>query len=164
MDIMKRATTPSEAETTTLVRLRAPVRIAKPIRNGGECDFVSEVIHTRATPLIAIVDDDEDVRIALAELVESIGYAATVFASADAFLARPGGREADCVISDVHMPGTSGLKLARSVQHQGIPVILITAFPSPDLEKQAQDAGVLCFLRKPFDPTILIDRLAALLD
>jgi len=109
------------------------------------------------------VDDDEDVRIALAELIRSLGYEATLFETADAFLATFAIDEADCIISDVHMPGTNGLKLAKQIHKTGKPMILITAFLSPELERQAMDAGVLAFLRKPFDPMLLINRLNELL-
>lgn len=105
--------------------------------------------------VIAIVDDDEDVAFALGSLVESIGLDARLFPSADAYLAYPDTPFA-LLISDVQMPGTSGIALARILRGAGLPVILISAFPSAEIERQAGLAGARCFLRKPFDPAELI--------
>lgn len=105
--------------------------------------------------LIAIVDDDEDVASALGSLVDSMGMSATLFSSADSFLFEEHGRF-DLVISDVQMPGASGIDLARALQVEQVPVILITAFPSPEIERQALACDVRCFIRKPFDPDELI--------
>ncbi len=110
----------------------------------------------RSRKLIAIVDDHEDVASALGSLVESMGIDATLFASADLFLSD---REDafDLVISDVQMPGRSGLDLAKHLKAECLPIILITAFPSVEIERQAHLHGVWCFIRKPFDPDELID-------
>jgi FixJ family two-component response regulator len=113
--------------------------------------------------MVAIVDDDEDVRMALSDLVRSLGYVVTVFETADAFLESTMIEDSDCIISDVHMPGMNGLRLARFIQTTSKPVIMITAFPSLEIERQAADAGVQCFLRKPFDPMVLIDHLSEIL-
>ena len=116
-------------------------------------------------PLIAIVDDDEDVRQSLDTLVRSHGYDTALLASADAFLASPALTSVLCVVTDVQMPGTSGLQLARVVRDGvGQPVILITAFPAPDLEEKAHLAGVTSVFRKPFDPDALMDEIARTLD
>ncbi|GGF86092.1 response regulator [Azorhizobium oxalatiphilum] len=110
--------------------------------------------------LIAIVDDDADVRVSLEALVLSTGLSAMSFETADALLASPTLRQANCIISDVQLPGTSGVQLARRVHAElGTPVILITAYPNEIIEQQAHEAEVLCFLRKPFDPSIIIDHL-----
>lgn len=105
--------------------------------------------------LIAIVDDDEDVASALGSLVDSMGMSATLFSSADSFLSEEHGKF-DLVISDVQMPGASGIDLARALQVEQVAVILITAFPSTEIERQALACGVRCFIRKPFDPDELI--------
>ncbi len=106
--------------------------------------------------LIAIVDDDEDVAAALFSLVDSMGLAGRTFSSADEFIPHLD-MPFELVISDVQMPGTSGLELARLLRERRMPVILITAFPSADVERQAREEGVRCFMRKPFDPSELID-------
>lgn len=114
-------------------------------------------------PVIGIVDDDEDVRIALEALVASIGFTSKMFETADALLASGRLAELDCVVTDLQMPGMNGLSLARHIQRtRPMPVILITAFPAPGLDEQAATAGVRCLLRKPFDPLALIDELEAI--
>jgi FixJ family two-component response regulator len=109
----------------------------------------------RSRKLIAIVDDDEDVASALGSLVESMGIDAALFASADQFILDRQD-DFDLVISDVQMPGRSGLDLAKHLRAEGLPIILITAFPSVEIERQAHLHGVWCFIRKPFDPDELI--------
>ncbi|WP_125956094.1 response regulator [Novosphingobium sp. MD-1] len=112
--------------------------------------------------LIAVVDDDEDVSSALGSLIESMGIHAMTFGSADIFLADRD-RRFDLVISDVQMPGTSGLELAKILGKEAVPLILITAFPSPEVKQQAIAQGVRCFMRKPFDPDELIDCIERIL-
>ncbi len=109
-----------------------------------------------AARVIVVVDDDEDVAAALGSLIESMGLQSHIFPSADAFLAGPQEVPVALVISDVQMPGTSGIELARILQPRGVPVILITAFPGAEIERKAKEAGVHCFLLKPFDPANLI--------
>lgn len=117
------------------------------------------------SPLIGIVDDDEDVRIALEALLASVDFKSEIFETADALLASHRLNQLDCVITDLQMPGLNGLSLARYIQaSRPIPVILITAFPAPGLDAQAEAAGVRCVLRKPFDPLALIDELEAIFD
>ena len=81
--------------------------------------------------LVAVIDDDEDVRISLEMLIVSIGHEAVLFESADALLAAGGLDAFFCFISDVQMPGTDGIELARRLrQVTSVPVILVTAFAS----------------------------------
>lgn len=118
---------------------------------------------SNTTPLIAIIDDDDDVRTSLQDLLRSIGYSAELFRTADAFLSSSRDTQVDCVISDIQMPGTSGLELARVMQARMIPIILITAFPTLEVTQQARAAGVKRLLVKPFDTRDLIAELASLL-
>jgi FixJ family two-component response regulator len=114
---------------------------------------------------VGIVDDDVDVRISLNALVESIGYGARTYETADSLLSSGQICDFACIITDLQMPGTNGLQLAEGLRIAGgPPVILITAFPTPNIERQAKAAGVRCFLRKPFDPGTLIDTLIDILD
>ncbi len=113
---------------------------------------------TAKTPLISIVDDDESVRVAMSNLIRSIGFAARSFASAEEFLTSPDLEGTSCLISDVQMPGISGLELQTrlAAQNHHAPVILITAFPDADVKESALKAGAVCFLHKPFDGQVLI--------
>ena len=110
---------------------------------------------------IALIDDEPAIVTALSSLLRSVGYEIRAYASADTFLAdcRPA---PDCVISDVNMPGTSGAELVRTLQKTNplIPVILMTAFPSPAAAEEAGHEGTPYLLRKPFEAETLLSRVA----
>jgi FixJ family two-component response regulator len=103
-------------------------------------------------PMIAIVDDDESVRDAVSGMVESFGYSADLFESADEFLRSDRLEGTSCLILDVQMPGTSGLELHNRLISAGhrIPTIFVTAFPDTRVRDRAMLAGAVCFLPKPF--------------
>ena len=81
--------------------------------------------------LISIVDDDESIRESTKGFVRSLGYEAAAFASAEEFLQSDSVDSTSCLITDVQMPGLSGVDLQRGLIAQGIrmPTIFITAFP-----------------------------------
>jgi FixJ family two-component response regulator len=108
--------------------------------------------------LVAVIDDDEGFRRALVDSLCSLGYGAHAFASADEFLASRGKKLFNCVITDIHMPGMSGLDLKRALvsRNSKIPVIMITAAVELGLEAKAAAVGALCLLRKPFETNTLI--------
>ena len=110
-------------------------------------------------PTVAVVDDDEAVRAALSNLLASLDLGVATFASAEEFLASLACSEAACLITDVQMPGMSGLDLQRHLASEGnrIPVILITAFPQDRLRQQAEAEGAFGFFAKPFDGRLMID-------
>ncbi len=109
--------------------------------------------------IISIVDDDQSVRVAMRSLVRSLGFSAQAFASAEEFLQSPQLEETLCVISDVQMPGMSGIDLQKrlAVEKRDLPIIFITAFPNDTTERNALQAGAVCFLHKPFDSETLIN-------
>jgi len=117
------------------------------------------------SPLIAVIDDDESVRISVSGLVRSLGYSARTFASADEFLRSGAEPECDCIISDIQMPGTSGIELKEALVAAGsrTPVILMTAFVNAAVQARASKAGAVCFLKKPFGASELIGCLEAAL-
>ena len=102
--------------------------------------------------LIAVVDDDESVREAVAALLKSIGYDAVAFERAEDFLSSDHRRDADCLIADVQMPGMTGFDLYARIAASGeaIPTILITAYPSRGAQTRALRDGVKAYLAKPF--------------
>lgn len=110
------------------------------------------------TPLIAIIDDDDDVRASIGGLLRSLGYITRGFPSAETFLASFADDPPSCVITDVQMPGMGGLELLRRVvaTGRGLPVIMVTAYPDQTLRQHARSAGAHCFLGKPFDEEALI--------
>jgi FixJ family two-component response regulator len=116
--------------------------------------------------MVSIVDDDEAVRLATADLVGSLGWDARVFASAEEFLASAWVEQTTCLISDVLMPGMSGVDLHDRLVELGCapPTILMTALPTAILHAKIQakiDAnGLMAFLEKPIDAAILAQCLA----
>lgn len=116
-------------------------------------------------PVISIVDDDESGRIALSSLVRSLDCEPSLFSSAEEFLVYPRIRETACLISDVQMPGMSGLDLQSELIKTGqkIPIIFITAYPEESVRKRAQSAGAIGFLSKPFDGQLIVDCIEKIL-
>jgi FixJ family two-component response regulator len=108
---------------------------------------------------IAVIDDDQSFRVALVESLSSLGYGADGYASAEDYIGLIGGKSFDCVVTDIHMPGMSGLELMKHLAAQGTttPVILITARSDANLEAKATVAGAACLLRKPFEINDLIE-------
>ncbi|WP_407526982.1 response regulator transcription factor [Methylobacterium oryzisoli] len=118
------------------------------------------------TPTIAIVDDDEAVRTATASLVRSLGYAARTYASAQDFLRDGQGLSPDCLITDVQMPGMTGVELQERLRSEGrtLPVIVVTAFPSDGLRQRALAGGACAFLEKPFGGDVMVRSLQSVLE
>ncbi len=108
--------------------------------------------------LIAVIDDDDPFRAALVDSLLSLGYEARGFASAEEFVTGDGQVGCDCVITDLHMPGMSGLGLKRVLAglDSGMPVIMITARTDPGLEARVAASGAVCFLRKPIETPALL--------
>jgi FixJ family two-component response regulator len=108
------------------------------------------------TYVISIVDDDASLRAALTGLVRALGHEARSFESAEAFLAAD--PASACVVTDIHMPGLSGLDLMARLAAKGdpTPVIVITARGEAGLEDKAVAGGAFCVLKKPFAPDALI--------
>ena len=111
--------------------------------------------------IVSIVDDDASVRAAMESLVRSLGFVAFVFESAEDFLRSPRVDDSACLITDVQMPGMSGLDLQDRLIAQGsrIPIIFITAFPEQTIRNRAQAGGALAFLEKPFAGRTMIELL-----
>jgi FixJ family two-component response regulator len=108
--------------------------------------------------VIAVIDDDETFRAALIDLLSSLGYDTEGYPSAESFFAARGEKACDCIITDIHMPGMSGLDLQRVlIEHESkVPLIMITARMEPGLDVRALGSGAACFLRKPFRSDALI--------
>ena len=111
------------------------------------------------SPVIAVVDDDMAVRTGLDSLVRSLGFAVCLFASAEEFLGSTCLDKARCLITDVQMPGMSGIELHEHLSSRGfsIPTIFITAFPEASVRKRAMTGSAVGFLSKPFSAQVLID-------
>jgi FixJ family two-component response regulator len=111
--------------------------------------------------LISIIDDDDSFRRALVGLIRSLGYGARGFESAEEFVQSDVMRSSACIITDVQMPGMSGIDLQHFLTRSqcGVPVIMITARTEPGLEDKALASGAVCLLRKPFQTALLTDCL-----
>jgi FixJ family two-component response regulator len=115
--------------------------------------------------LIAVIDDDESFRTALVESLGSFGYVAREFACAEEFVDADGISSFSCVITDIHMPGMSGIELKQQLTSRGhrMPVIMITARAEPDLDAKVAACGAAGLLIKPFESNALMERLRSVL-
>jgi FixJ family two-component response regulator len=109
-------------------------------------------------PVISIVDNDISVRQAVLGLMRAAGFIAESYHSAEHFLRSGGPSRASCLISDMRMPGMSGLELQSHLAAAGtpIPIILITAFPDERDRERAKKSGAICYLAKPFKEAELL--------
>jgi FixJ family two-component response regulator len=115
--------------------------------------------------MVAIVDDDELMRSALQGMLKSVGLPSQAFASAEEFLQSGQQQQTACLITDIRMPGMSGLELQAKLnaQHYRIPTIFITAHGDTKMRMQALRAGAVEFLAKPFDDEVLLESVRAAL-
>jgi len=115
----------------------------------------------RQSKSISIVDDDEDVRLALKTFLRSAGYEVRTFERAEALLDSLEGDEPDCLVTDLHMPGMNGLALQEELNRLGrtFPIIVMTAFPTLEAEERSAGLGASAFLAKPIDPEQLLQLL-----
>jgi FixJ family two-component response regulator len=114
---------------------------------------------------ISIIDDDEQFRAALADLMQAMGFTIEAFPSAAAFLASPNVRHTSCLIVDVHMPRMTGTELHSHLVGSGydIPTILITAYPDDRTRAWALGHGVVGYLTKPIDEEVLLGSIESAL-
>jgi FixJ family two-component response regulator len=103
--------------------------------------------------LISIVDDDRFFRESMQQLVTLLGYTVETFPSAAQFLESRFLPETACLVTDLHMPGMTGVELHRHLTKLGyaIPTILVTAYPDEVVRDRALKGGVFCYLSKPVD-------------
>ena len=136
------------------MRTPAPSDSTRPLSGGME------------VPLISIVDDDESVRNALKSLIDSVGFRAEVFDSGEKFLNSPYLSQTDCLITDVRMPGMSGLELQDRLSAAGrsIPIVFISAHDDNEARARGLRAGAIDFLQKPFSEDSLLGAISVCLD
>jgi FixJ family two-component response regulator len=103
--------------------------------------------------LISVVEDDQPFRESMRKLMTVLGYTVQAFSSATEFLKSPLLTETACLVTDVQMPGMSGVELHRQLIDRGhvIPTILVTAYPDETARNRALKDGVVCYLSKPVD-------------
>ena len=111
------------------------------------------------TRFIAIVDDDPGVRGSLDSLLRSAGLTGRSFPDGEALLCCGEESRIACIITDLHMPGMTGIELQAELTRRGWrqPVIVMTAFPNDAARAQALGGGAQAFLTKPIDPDALLE-------
>jgi len=118
---------------------------------------------TAEPPLILIVDDDEGVRLAVSELIQSVGMDARCFSTPRELLDSMLIDDAGCLILDVRMPGSSGLDLQAHLVTNGMAksIVFLTGHGDIPMSVQAMKAGAIDFLTKPFRDQTLLDAVMA---
>lgn len=116
---------------------------------------------THSTYVVVAVDDDRRVRASIHSVLESAGFTAETFTSAESFLESGAVQRARCVIADVRLPGMDGLELQRRIRSErpSLPVIFVTAHDEDEMRQAALRGGAIAFLVKPFDANELIERI-----
>ena len=113
-----------------------------------------------ARPRVFIVDDDVSVRESLEGLIDDAGWQPEVFASAEAFLARPREAVPSCLVLDVSLPDLNGLELQKRIADRAdLPIIFITGRGDIPMSVQAMKGGAVEFLTKPFGPEVLLSAI-----
>ncbi len=110
-------------------------------------------------PLVVIVDDDQSLRNATRNLLKAAGFSTATFEDAESFLGSASRAAAACLVADMRMPGMSGLELYQALvaSGDGIPTVIITAHPDEPTQSRAREAGITCYLSKPFAPDDLLE-------
>ena len=116
----------------------------------------------QSTPVVAAVDDDRRVRESVQSVLESAGYEAVTFGSAEALLDSGVLARAMCVLADVRLPGIDGIELQRRIRSDrpAMPVIFMTAHDDDDIRERALRDGAFAFMVKPFDGGELLEHIA----
>ena len=112
-------------------------------------------------PTVFIVDDDDEVRSALALLMESVGMPTETFESAQVFIQQFNPQRSGCLVLDVRMKGMSGLDLQERLSKEAIypPIIVITGHGDVPMAVRAVKAGAIDFIEKPFNDQVLLDSI-----
>jgi FixJ family two-component response regulator len=108
--------------------------------------------------LISVIDDDESMLDALGGLLRLLGFNVETYKSSEKFIESGLVHSPSVILTDIHMPGLSGIDLKRWLDKRAcsIPVIMITARSDPRVQEQALASGAVCLLRKPFDAEALM--------
>ncbi len=145
--------------------IAAPTRLIASLSPQG-LPFLIIMATQRQARWIAIVDDDESVRAAIHDVLQSVGLQPRSFASAEEFLASGEQSQTACLITDIRMPGMSGLELQATLTEEGcqIPTIFITSYGDSRTRKQAMRGGAVGFLGKPFDDKVFLEIVRSALE
>ena len=124
------------------------------------------VLMSDSTPVVFVVDDDISLRESLELLIQTEGWRAKTFASAQEFLDFPRVVVPNCLILDVSLPGLDGLELQKrvGVERTDMPIIFITGFGDVPKTVQAMKRGAVEFLTKPFNDEVLLSAIRQALE
>jgi FixJ family two-component response regulator len=108
--------------------------------------------------VISIIEDDKATRAALSGLMRARGFATRTFSCAEDFLAEKAFETSHCIITDIHMPGLTGIELKEQLDRAqcSVPIIMITARLEESTQRRALASGALCLLRKPLNTEALM--------
>ena len=111
--------------------------------------------------VIAVLDDEAKMRLALARLLKTYGYDVAPFESGDDFLKAVHSDRPDCMLLDLHMPRPTGFDVLASISsmHNPMPVIVITGHDEPGYAERVRGLGAADYLLKPLDESVLIDAI-----
>jgi len=116
---------------------------------------------TAQQPVVLVIDDEADITSALAKVLSTAGYLCHCSHDADGALAGIRDNAPDLIVSDINLGGTSGLKLCEQIKRDpgmsSVPVIFLSGAQIPDIIRRAHEAGGTYYLRKPFDPQVLLE-------
>jgi two-component system response regulator FixJ len=132
----------------------------------GEAEQRGSTDAKTAAAIVYVVDDDDDVREYVSWVLVSAGWRVRSFDSAQAFLAGYDPAVPGCLVTDVRMPGLSGLDLQRELAKRDwrLPIIMVSAFAEVPTAVRAMREGAVDFLEKPFDAQTLLERVRASVD
>jgi CheY-like chemotaxis protein len=135
-----------------------PQRCTNEPRDGNKFGHILTSIQQK---IVAIVDDDPGMRLATANLLSAFGYRTETFDSAEAFLNATSTSEATCLVVDIQLGDISGVELAHQLAADGFkyPIIFMTALDDGRIRNQAEAAGAIAYLRKPFSESSLIEAI-----
>jgi FixJ family two-component response regulator len=119
-----------------------------------------------STPVVFVVDDDVSVRESLDQLIQTAGWQAETYGSAQAFLARARVPGPSCLVLDVSLPDLTGLDLQQRIgaERSDLPIIFITGHGDIPMSVRAMKAGAVEFLTKPFDVETLLQTIAGAIE
>jgi FixJ family two-component response regulator len=116
--------------------------------------------------LIAVVDDEASVRVALQRLIRAAGLSVKTFPSGIEMLEFMQHQRPDCIVLDLHMPNVNGFEVQRRMAECGmhVPVVVMTGHDTPESSARALAGGASAYLLKPVDDQMLLDAIAAAIE
>ena len=121
---------------------------------------------SKERPLIAVVDDEASVRVALQRLIRAAGLNVKTFPSGIEVLEFMQSQRPDCIVLDLHMPNVNGFEVQRRMAELAVrvPVVVITGHDTPESSARALAGGACAYLLKPVDDQMLLDAIATAIE